>query len=91
MWCLGFTFKTFTSSVHLFTFSSRFTLYPIGYGGGGGGGGMVVFTYSPALYNDYGMTVDVGNGVEGMGDALGSRTGQPGSDGQEIMNSVQVV
>ena len=52
---------------------------------------MVVFTYNPALYNDYGMTVEVDNGVEGMEDALPGRTGQPGSDGQEYMNWVQVV
>ena len=56
---------------------------------------MVVFTYNPALYNDYGMTVEVDNGVEGMGDFTNGGTfpdheGEPGSDGQKYMNGVQV-
>ena len=66
-----------------------------GYGGGGGGGGMVVFIYDPTNYINNGMTVDVDNGVEGMGDFTNGGTfpdheGEPGSDGQKYMNGVQV-
>ena len=92
MWCLGFIFKPFIPSQYITNF--LFILYK-GFGGGGGGGGMVVFTYNPALYNDYGMTVEVYNGVEGMGDFTNGGTfpdheGEPGSDGQKYMNGVQV-
>ena len=56
---------------------------------------MVVFTYNPENYIDNGMTVNVDNGVEGMGDFTNGGTfpdheGEPGSDGQKYMNGVQV-
>jgi len=54
---------------------------------------MVVFIYDPTNYINNGMTVDVDNGVEGMGEGLYNyegRKGQPGSDGQKYTNGVQL-
>ena len=51
---------------------------------------MVVFVYDPENYIDNGMTVDVGNGKEGMGETWEDHKGLPGSDGQKYMNGVVV-
>ena len=56
---------------------------------------MVVFIYDPTNYINTGMTVNVDNGVEGMGDftdwgTFPDHEGEPGSDGQKYMNGVQV-